>query len=333
MVQAQIYSKLPITDQCIERISKLDQESEREFWSATAAWNIDEESFSLRETAVKKLNAYDRADKGIEILYGCLRSGKQDVSAELVIDTLELNAKNQKPNANTMDEYYAQNLIKWLQAQSVSTDEMVIIEWKYLAYLDEDDGFSPKYIWIELSSNPAFFMEILKIIYGKNDESGWSKEDKSKIASQCFKLMTGWKRVPGLNEDGDIDVTVLNNWFDKVNEIASECELEKQAMEYFGKTIFHAPADKDGFFINKDIARYLQNDKEGNIGIGYYLEAINSREAHFIDPTGQEEFDIEEKYQAKARTADEEGMFRFAETVRGIANHFHEEGITNRDDG
>lgn len=35
---------------------------------------------------------------------------------------------------------------------------------------------------------------------------------------------------------------------------------------------------------------------------------------------------IEESYRTKARLADENGMYRFAETLREIAGFYHEEG-------
>ena len=102
---------------------------------------------------------------------------------------------------------------------------------------------------------------------------------------------------------------------------------------YFGKAAFYAPADEDGFFIDMEVAKYMQDDKEGFILSGYHSEAINSRGVYTIDPTGEAEFKIEEQYIAKARAADEKGLFRFAGTLRKIAEFYHEEGIRNREMG
>ena len=102
---------------------------------------------------------------------------------------------------------------------------------------------------------------------------------------------------------------------------------------YFGKAAFYAPADEDGFFIDLEVAKYLQDDKEGSMLSGYHSEAINSRGVHTIDPTGEAEFKIEEQYMIKARAADEKGLIRFAGTLREIAESYHEEGIRNKELG
>ncbi len=64
---------------------------------------------------------------------------------------------------------------------------------------------------------------------------------------------------------------------------------------------------------------------------GYHSEAINSRGVYSVDYTGEAEFKIEESYILKAKAADENGMFRFAETLRDIAASYHEEGLRNKE--
>ena len=56
---------------------------------------------------------------------------------------------------------------------------------------------------------------------------------------------------------------------------------------------------------------------------------VNSRGAHFIDPTGKPEFELEKTYNQRAEEIDELGYFRFAKTLRDIAKDFHYEAINN----
>ena len=168
---------------------------------------------------------------------------------------------------------------------------------------------------------------------GKERGTEWTDEDTSKMVQHCYHLLEGWKRTPGLENSGRINKKILDNWVSVVRDQSGKSGIEKQAMMYFGKTTFYAPADEDGFFMDKEVYKYLQEDKGGSILSGYHSEAINSRGVYTIDPTGETEFKIEEQYIAKARSADEKGLFRFAGTLREIAEFYHEEGIRNKELG
>ena len=62
-----------------------------------------------------------------------------------------------------------------------------------------------------------------------------------------------------------------------------------------GATFFYSPPDPDGLFIHRSVAELLH--KEGDpLREGYYYEAINSRGAYFVDPSGTPEFALERKY-------------------------------------
>ena len=116
---------------------------------------------------------------------------------------------------------------------------------------------------------------------------------------------------------------------DVVIEESEKYEITDVALNYFGKAAFYAPTDEDGFFINKTVAKYLQNDKSEHALSGYYTESFNSRGVYSVDPTGKAEFSIEMEYRDKAKAAEACGMIRFASTLRSIADTYHEEGEEN----
>lgn len=65
---------------------------------------------------------------------------------------------------------------------------------------------------------------------------------------------------------------------------------------------------------------------------GYYNEAINSRGAYFVDPSGASEFALEKKYDEYAIQVDALGLFRFAEKLRLLARLYHSEALHNMED-
>lgn len=330
-VKVQILEKLPLSDKLVLYIKSLDILAQEIFWRNTNVWGYMNDSYTLLEDTISYLNKYHRTEKSISLIYFNVFHNDKNVliQPELIIETLKQNVENQAEN--TQDEYHIQQIIKWLQERNIEKSLMLELEWKYLAFLKDSEGYPPINLWQEMSENPEFFIWIVKIVCGKEEEPSWSEEDKQKIKSHCFGLLYSWKRVPGLDKNGKINKEVLASWFTYVKEKSAEFEISGLTMSYFGQAAFHSPADADGFFIDREVARYLQSDVDGAMLSGYHSEAINSRGVHFVDYTGETEFKIEESYIVKAKAADENGMFRLAETIRNIAASYHEEGLRNKE--
>ena len=325
--KAEVLAKLLLTDECAEQMRTLEDGAEKLFWTTTSVWGIQLNVLENIIEAIEKLNQYRRPEKSIDILYNAIWNKREDIPLGLFWESLILNVEIH--GMLLCDRYRIQELIKWLQNRDIPLNKMEEIEWRYLSVLSEVDGCEPKFLWKKLSFDPNFFVEILKIIYGKTDWKNVTKEVKTQIAEQSFRLLFGWKIIPGLKEDNRIDKNNLEKWILEVKDATRENHLTETAMNYLGKTMFYAPVASDGFFIDRCVAQLLQNDIDDMIRSGYYTEAINSRGAYFVDPTGSKEFEIESSYLEKARKADAEGYFRFAETLRKIATFYHKEGENN----
>ncbi len=327
-IKAEIIAKLPLVDLCVEYILDMESEFREVYWETTKVWGFSSISISNLIEAVDNLNDVKRTDKSICLLFYAVCDNKYEFDSDVIIDTLNLNVKYAKDN--TIDGYYIQNLIKWLQEKDIEKEKMIEIEWKYLEFLREEEGYSPVYIWNEMSTNPNLFIKVIKVIYGKNKEDIGLDDEKSKIIGHYYRLLHGWKTVPGLQRNGSIDYDILKNWMDIVIVESAKFDVKGVALEHFGKVAFYTPKDKDGFFIDKEIVKYLQNDGEGHALVGYQIEAINSRGTHMIDRTGEAEFAIEKEYINKATEAEKNGFIQFSTTLREIAKSYHDEGERNR---
>ncbi len=325
-IKAQIISKLALTDESIQYVQELDEDAQNLFWKTTEVWGFADNSIPIAEKAIRALNSVHRTEKSIPIVYYYIEK-RREIEPSLIVDTLCLNV--QVADENSHNIFYIQNIIKWLQERKIDKDAMLSVEWKYLSLLRPSEGFPPVYIWNELSSNPHFYIDVLRMMCGKDDSWEGTEEEKSIMKQQCFSLLFGWKQTPGIDINGIFHADVLNKWMAIVVDQSEKNDIADVALSYFGQAAFYAPADVDGFFINKTVVKYLQQDKEGHALSGYYSESINSRGAHFVDSTGNTEFSIEKEYRNKAQAAEACGMIRFASTLRSIADTYHEEGEEN----
>lgn len=322
--KAEILSNLPLSKECVSKIQTLEEKSQDHFWRITCGHYSSNIDASALEIAVNRLNKCGRANISLNILLLAEHAKKENVSDQLVIDSLD--SYDGSDDKLLVGRYTIQELIKRLQSGDNQNEDLIRIEWKYLDFLNSSDGYSPVTIWKEMANNPEFFMKILKQYKGDPDNK---TEEAIESAKKSFRVLNHWKSIPGLQDNGMIDVEKLDNWIETVKTEASKCGLLRLAQEEFGKVSFYSPQDPDGFFINRRIAYYLQSETAEGVRAGYSVEAFNSRGAHWVDPTGKPEFELEEKYNNMANAADDEGMFRFANTLREIAQNFHNEGIDN----
>ncbi len=326
--KAEILSNLPLSKECVSKIQTLEEESQKLFWRITCGHFSSNIDASTLEIAIKRLNECGRANISLNILLLAKHSKKESVPDQLIIETLD--SYDGSDDKLLVGKYTIQELIKFLQRGDNHNEDLIRIEWNYLEFLDDIDDCSPVTTWKEMANNPDFFMKILKLYKGDPE----NKTEKSiESAKKSFSVLYHWKSIPGLQDNGTIDVEKLDNWIETVKTEASKCGLLRLAQEEFGKVTFYSPQDPDGFFINRRIAYYLQDETAEGVRVGYSMEAFNSRGAHWVDPTGKPEFELEEKYNSMANAADEEGMFRFANTLREIAQNYHNEGLDNINNG
>ncbi len=324
-IKSEIAAKMPLTYETYEFISGLESCNQVQYWKNVNVFGIQNLHIEEVQTAVTHLNEVDRVVDSICLLYLCSTEENMHLQPSLVVETL--NIFKYKDEIEPGIEFNIQELIKWLQNCNISSEIMRSIEWKYIHLLKEYEGYIPKYLWHELTMNPEYFISIVKDMHGKvtkySDDEKWSDHIR-----KCYELLYGWKLVPGTSTNGDFNTNALNQWMQVTTELADKYEITNDVWAIFGRVSFYSPKDKDGFFIDKNIVKYIQKNKEALLG--YQIEAINSRGAHLVDSTGETEFAIEADYRNKAEEAEGYGLCEFADTLRNIADEYHEDGERNK---
>ena len=328
--KANVFSKSCLTDQIIQETEMLEESARERFWMKAGSFGSELKELINLQIAIDNFNKFMRPEASLEVLFYRLENYDDKVPVNLVIDVLEACTRLQK--IDQMQVYYLKELIKWLQNQNIEIEQKALFEWKYFYAIDGYSGFDPVYLWQLLSKDAVFFAEILKKSREKipeNAENDLVNNKEFQIQMSCYRILRNWKNVPGLQSDNRVDTILLKKWIDNVKDAVGDEYLFGIAMYYLGRSLFHTPADRTGFFIDIPIATILEEDEEGNLRIGYYEEACNGQGAQFVDFTGKSDFKTESAYNEKARAAETEGFYKFAETLRKIAAYYHEEGESN----
>ncbi|MCR5322947.1 MAG: hypothetical protein K6E85_06730 [Lachnospiraceae bacterium] len=321
LLRSNVLALFKLTAETIHVINGFSKNAKRIFWKNVNVYTADNSVVPLLSFIISNLTAVKRFDEALFILSRNELQVKDRKLPEVVYKMLKAYSECD----NTITEtYYLQRVITWFQ-RIASREKVLEIEWKYLNIMEEEQNCKPIAIFDEMSNNPRAFIDVLRCAYNRSDFHGEESEAGSRIAEHCFSLLWKWKQVPGSKSDGSFSIEAFFSWIAEVITFLEENGMQDIGMECIGETLFHAPADTD-FFLNKDIAMFLQKDKEGRYRRGYEIEALNSVETHEINRENLLEYKLEKEYLSKADQAAEQGYFRLSETLRSIATELHTRG-------
>lgn len=103
----------------------------------------------------------------------------------------------------------------------------------------------------ELSSNPAFFVESMQIVYKsddgneQNDTSGLSPEEHKFKVERFHTILYHWNKLPGIISAGEIDKDFLISWINEVRDLAKKVNYTRMAEAFIGKILAQAPLRED----------------------------------------------------------------------------------------
>jgi hypothetical protein len=321
-VVSEFLSFLPFSNETWDRATQWLGDAEYDYWSK-ANVNPYQVSGELR-IAIDKLIKYGRPDAAILCLVWLLDANKS-IDVSQCIRAL-LTALSTEALRNTMNGYYIVELIKFLQSSTeVSTDDLFRVEWAYLPLLNHIRGAAPKLLENRLASDPNFFCEVIKLVYRSkktNLAPNEPSEETKAIAANAWRLLHEWRTPPGMQEDGSFDDKQFPSWLHQVKEISSESGHLEVALTMIGEVLIYCPSDPNGLWINHTVADALNARDADDLRDGFSTGLFNSRDVHWVDPTGKPEREIAEQYQQKAEDVENAGYFRLAQTLRSLSESY-----------
>jgi hypothetical protein len=225
--------------------------------------------------------------------------------------------------------YECVELIKALQEDpGTDQDALFHIEWAYLTVLDGHWGAKPKLLEHKLAADAAFFCEIIRIIFRSRHEEKRVKEPsetEKKNARHAYRLLHEWRVPPGTLDDGSFSPDAFEAWLKEVKMTCEKTGHLEVALSQLGQVLIYTPPDPGGLWVHKTVAEALHAQDAEKMRSGFYVGVLNSRGYVLIDPSGKPEDELAEKYTAKADEVEKAGYYRFAVTMRSLAEKYAQE--------
>jgi hypothetical protein len=216
-------------------------------------------------------------------------------------------------------------VISWLQQSELGDSDILFqIEWAYLPLLDRISGAEPKVLERRLANDPAFFCEAISRVFRSDKEpeppTEVTEADKN-IAENAYRLIHGWRILPGAQPDGTFDGGRFTEWLSEAKRLTEDSGHLRIAMDQLGQALANAPADPDGLWIHQAIAVALDAKDAGVMRDAFTVGLFNKRGVHGFS-AGAAERQIAAGYREKANSLADAGFHRLADAVRKLAEDY-----------
>lgn len=321
----QFLNCLPFSEDTWIRASEWLKNYEQEYWTTTNADPYQSGKDCNLSIAVDQLIEFHRFHEAIDCLCKMLRENQFDNARTIKSLLLAINSTK---ISRQVDTIHITELIEALQNdENTNSDDLFKVEWAYLPLLDQYHGLSPKLLVNRLGADPEFFCELMRRIYRSTHETEEQEQQLSQseknIALNGYNLLKKWKKPPGMQQDNSFCGDEFIKWFEYVKKSCIESGHLDSALSHIGHVLFYAPPDMNTeLWINEIAANVLNAEDAEKMRNGFWNEAFNSRGTHIVDPTGQPEFNLSEKYKQKADDVENHGFQRFATTLRNLSETY-----------
>ena len=277
--------------------------------------------------AAEKLASNGQPTAAINCLY-ILAQKKVPIPMPLASSAL-LGALSIEEQQKQLDGHHTLEVIKWLQKNAPDdSEELFKIEWQYLPLLNRLNGGQAKVLEQKLASSPAFFCEVLAVVFRSDKEAEETKtevsEAQKQIARNAYSLLHGWRILPGTQADGTFNGDQFTAWLAEVKKHCRESGHFGVAMSQIGQALAYAPQDPEGLWIHKSIAVALDSKDVPEMRRALTTGLFNKRGVHGFSH-GEEEKQIAADYRQKAKALSDSGFHRLADVVRGLAEGYEQD--------
>lgn len=268
--------------------------------------------------ALDTLSLYSR-DKG---------SDPQEL-ATLIAEGLDALLKKGTDDSEirALSQYDFQTLFSYLEEHkdAVGWERVARLEWAYLGALGYDANV-PELNRL-LATDPDIFLQVITAIYRPHsepkDERPKPSPEEERVGTNAYRLLSSWKTVPGLKEDGKLDPDRLRAWVEEAIRKLEDVDRKEVGEIYIGHVLAYAPAGEDGVRPAPEVRDLLEDLQADGVEQGLRTELYNQRGVTSRDPEegGNQERVLAKQYAEQADAVADQWP-RTAAVLRDLAESY-----------
>jgi addiction module HigA family antidote len=211
-----------------------------------------------------------------------------------------------------LDRHYLTDALDSLDGRAgVTRDEMANLEFLYLAALDRTDRGIPN-LERQISESPTLYVQAIALTYKRSDDGEdpqeWrvNPDRRSAVATATHRLLDQIRRIPGTDENGNINAESLAQWLAEVRRLCAEHSRAEIGDQCIGQLLSRSTAEDDGMRPCLAICEAIEPIGSPDIATGFAIGVYNARGVHWRGEGGAQERGLAEHYRdwAKRRAFD-----------------------------
>ncbi len=263
--------------------SEAGKEIEATYWRQIPVFWMSDDDEDV-DYAIRKLISAGRARHAVALAG---RECKARLSSQLLVELLRESVRQPFEdvggNDATMFQHYVEEILEVLDERSdIEKKELVSLEWNYLPLLAHSRR-PPKVLMKALSEEPELFVQMLSAVYKSSQDNGVAAEDAKDperaraIASQAWRLLDMWNRIPGTGDDGSIDAKLLEDWVKQARQLAKAAGRQDVADSRIGNMLSSSPIGSDGNWPAEPVRHVIDLFRSKAMISGFLVGKLNRR--------------------------------------------------------
>jgi transcriptional regulator with XRE-family HTH domain len=318
-----ILRALPVARWTWDQVVRIGGEIETTYWKRAPVFWMSEDSEDVGY-AIRRLIDVGRARHALPLTS---RGAKVTLPTELLLEVLQEAARQPfeadgDHNEPTMFQHYVTETLGILDERpDVDRNALITLEWNYLRLL-EHSRRPAKVLLRALSEQPSLFIEMLSAVFKAKEESGVvdpepkDPEHARTIATQAYRLLELWNRLPGTRDDGTIDGAVLEAWIKEARTLAKAAGREDIADSRIGNMLSASPMGGDGAWPAEPVREVLDLFRSKSMLEGFRVGKSNRRGVTTRMP--RDGGNLERQEAAKFRTWAKAVVFEYPHTAKAL---------------
>jgi transcriptional regulator with XRE-family HTH domain len=318
-----ILRALPVTRWTWDQVVRIGGEIEITYWKRLPVFWTSQDSQDIGY-AIRKLIEVGRARHALPLTS---RVAKVQLPTELLVEVLQDAARQPfEPdgdhNEATMFQHYVTETLGILDERpDVDRNALIALEWNYLSLL-EHSRRPAKVLLRALSEHPPLFIQMLSAVFRAKEESGvvdpepMDPAQARTIATQAYRLLELWDRLPGTREDGTIEGAVLEAWIKEARALAKAAGREDIADSRIGIMLSASPVGADRVWPAEPVREVLDLFRTKPMLEGFRIGKSNRRGVTIRMP--RDGGDLERQEAAQFRDWAKAIVFEYPHTAKAL---------------
>jgi len=283
--KASFYTFIPLGERLKIYLENESEDVKTDFWHKFSIYGHGNLKAELIEWAASQLLRHDRPYTALEFLGNYVHLQKVSLTPSIIIEVME-SALNAEPDTSINLNYAIGELLNYLETIGTSDNTLAKLEWAYLPFLDTPIfgnygyGRGPKALHKKLLQEPEFFVELLNLAF-KSEADNECDENltlyEELLAKNAFRVLKSCRIIPGLQEDGSVDLTKLKDWVERARTLAKENKRLSIADKIIGEILAYAPVGSDKVWPHEAVREVIEEIASEDLERGLKIGVTNKR--------------------------------------------------------